>query len=196
MGVVVDGEHPYVASGGLGPRWMKWFRLRAPEGVIVAARRTACSRKHSSRLSTAAPGTAASLVLAADLTWREVALVRIADTCARPARCSARRTSNRPSPAANIARRLVELFVARSIRGPARAPTTVASDLVDEIGTLLDAVTSLDDDRILRSLLHLVLATLRTNWFQSTGTEPPAVRAQARSADSDLPLPARCSRSG
>src|SRR5262249_4181962 len=43
----------------------------------------------------------------------------------------------------------------------------------EEIVAALDAVTSLDEDRILRSLLKLVLATLRTNWFQSDGTGDP-----------------------
>ena len=54
-------------------------------------------------------------------------------------------------------------------------------------------MTSLDEDRILRALLHLVLATLRTNWFQdadATGNPPPCVALKFDpSAIPDLPLP-------
>jgi len=42
-----------------------------------------------------------------------------------------------------------------------------AANLVTQIRSGLDAVTSLDDDRILRAYLTLVQATLRTNFYQS-----------------------------
>src|SRR5690606_6855528 len=45
-------------------------------------------------------------------------------------------------------------------------------DLVAGIRAELDKVTSLDQDRILRSFLNLVLATLRTNFFQRTAGRP------------------------
>ena len=38
--------------------------------------------------------------------------------------------------------------------------------IAEEIAGLLDEVASLDEDRILRSYLTLVRATLRTNYFQ------------------------------
>ena len=54
-------------------------------------------------------------------------------------------------------------------------------------------MTSLDEDRILRALLHLVLATLRTNWFQdadAAGNPLPCVALKLDpSAIPDLPLP-------
>ena len=66
----------------------------------------------------------------------------------------------------DIARGLVELFVTRldpvaersGRHRPARRP---------DRGRASTRVETLDEDRILRSLLHLVLATLRTNWFQT-----------------------------
>ena len=42
------------------------------------------------------------------------------------------------------------------------------AEIEDGIRASLDEVASLDDDRILRSFLHLTLATLRTNYYQST----------------------------
>ena len=197
MGVVVDDEHPYaLLPAGLGPRWMKWFRLRAPEGVIVSG---ATHRMFEEAFLAVVDGRAEDdgfnrLVLAADLAWREVALVRAYCRYLRQTGTMFSQTYIEQTVArhANIARRLVELFVARFDPWTGKgADNCDASDLVDEIGTLLDAVTSLDDDRILRSLLHLVLATLRTNWFQSTGTEPPACLVLKLDPVQipDLPLP-------
>ena len=67
-----------------------------------------------------------------------------------------------------IARSLVRLFEARF--DPAaqrqRGNDRRAVSIVSQIRTLLDAVTSLDDDRILRAYLTLIQATLRTNFYQ------------------------------
>jgi len=40
------------------------------------------------------------------------------------------------------------------------------SGLAAQIEEALEAITSLDEDRILRGLLTVIQATLRTNWFQ------------------------------
>ena len=65
-----------------------------------------------------------------------------------------------------IARNLVRLFQAYfKPRTAARAPAR-AESLVGEIRTALNAVTSLDEDRILRGYLNVVRATLRTNFYQ------------------------------
>ncbi|HKD55726.1 MAG TPA: NAD-glutamate dehydrogenase [Steroidobacteraceae bacterium] len=70
---------------------------------------------------------------------------------------------------AAIARNLVRLFemrfdpaAPRSARGAERN----ADNTVAQIRSGLDAVTSLDDDRILRAYLTLVQATRRTNFYQ------------------------------
>ena len=90
---------------------------------------------------------------------------------------------------------LVELFQARfdpdhageTATGP---PSTSSHD----IDGGLDAVTSLDEDRILRSFLHrIVQATLRTNYFQAEagrrGQAVPRVQARPPAQIPDLPLP-------
>ncbi len=46
--------------------------------------------------------------------------------------------------------------------------------IAEEIAGLLDDVASLDEDRILRSYLTLVRATLRTNYFQCDNADPGA----------------------
>ena len=75
-----------------------------------------------------------------------------------------------------IAKQLVRLFETRfnpaapkSVRGTERN----ADSIVAQIRTALDAVASLDDDRILRAYLTLVQATLRTNFYQLDGARQP-----------------------
>ena len=208
MGVVVDDEHPYeLTPKGLDRRWMKWFRLRAPAGTVIDP---AALRLFEEAFLAVVDGRAEDdgfnrLVLTAGLAWREVALLR---AYCRYLRQTATRFSltyieDALSQHTEIARRLVELFVARLdpwVAGPDRqrgasghGDTGATERLADEIRTALDAVTSLDEDRILRALLHLVLATLRTNWFQegdAAGNPPPCVALKFDpSAIPDLPLP-------
>src|SRR5258705_8338485 len=98
----------------------------------------------------------------------------------------------------HISRLLVELFHARF--DPARLPDPddEASVLTKRLESAIDAVASLDEDRILRSFLALVQAPLRTNWFRAspggrgvpggTGGHPVAFKLDPAQVP-DLPLP-------
>src|SRR6185436_7962659 len=66
----------------------------------------------------------------------------------------------------HIARLLVRLFEARLDPGFEMAADEVIDGLQEEIAGALDAVESLDQDRILRAFLGAIRATLRTNYFQ------------------------------
>jgi len=71
-----------------------------------------------------------------------------------------------------IARNLVRLFERRfdpDAVGPTRGAQRDAEKLVSQIRTDLDAVVSLDEDRILRGYLSVVEAILRTNYYQLSG---------------------------
>jgi glutamate dehydrogenase len=106
------------------------------------------------------------LVLAAGLTWRETTVLRAIGRYLRQAGTtfSDRYTEQALVAHPNVARLLLDLVLARfDPDGPDRQR---AEDLVDEIGEQIDAVESLDQDRILRSFLNVVCATLRTNFFQ------------------------------
>ena len=143
------------------------------------------------------------LVLLGSLSWREVALLRAFGRYLRQVGTPFSQTYIARTLAAHpgIARQLVLLFSAGSTpRGDDSAGVHIADraadSLVDEIGAALDTIASLDEDRILRALLHLVLATLRTNWFQ---TDEAAILAHASSSSSTLRrfptcrCPVRCS---
>jgi glutamate dehydrogenase len=97
---------------------------------------------------------------------------------------------------AAIARNLVRLFERRfdpDATRPARGAHRDADKLVGQLRTDLDAVASLDEDRILRGYLNVVEATLRTNFYQLQNDRPKSYFAfkldPARIPDLPLPRP-------
>ena len=68
---------------------------------------------------------------------------------------------------------LVRLFEAR--HDPIDNDERTADALYQEVLTALDEVASLDDDRVIRRLLGIVLAILRTNFFQQVQDRPEGV---------------------
>jgi glutamate dehydrogenase len=90
-----------------------------------------------------------------------------------------------------IALKLFQLFERRL--NPARSAATRAQSqpLEDAIAHDLEAVTSLDADRILRAFLHVIRAMLRTNFWQLVdGAQRPCLSFKLDSqAIPELPLP-------
>ena len=200
MGVIVDDERPYTISPeGLEPRWIKHFRLRAPADAPTGA------YDHFEETFLAVIDGEAEddafnrLVLRAGLSWREVALLRAYSRYFRQVGTPFSQTYIAATLTAHpvLSCRLIGLFGARlnpaKIRQGAGAAENAATDAIAaEITEEIDAVTSLDEDRILRALLNLVLATLRTNWYQTgdDGRPRPCVVLKLDPAQvPDLPLP-------
>ena len=96
-----------------------------------------------------------------------------------------------------IARLLLDLF--RTRFDPAALKNAQAeAQLVEDIEHALDAVPSLDEDRILRSFLHLIRASLRTNFFQRGADQQPSPTSPSSSIhrwSPTCPYHGRCSRS-
>ena len=94
-----------------------------------------------------------------------------------------------------LARQLVKLFEARfdpELARTARVAERNADKLIAQIRVGLDAVTSLDEDRILRAYLTLVEATLRTNFYQLDAAGKPKGYLSFKLDPAripDLPLP-------
>ncbi len=87
---------------------------------------------------------------------------------------------------ASIARLLLGIFSRRgwSPAGPAATEQRAedAKRIQRELLNALEAVQSLDQDRILRRFLNLVTAILRTNYYQQTEDgEPCAPRSRSSS---------------
>jgi glutamate dehydrogenase len=115
------------------------------------------------------------LVLRAGLTWHEVTVVRAIGRYLRQAGTtfSDRYVEQALATNAPVARLLMHLFRARF--EPGHADAGEAEQLIESIGEAIDAVESLDQDRILRNFLDVLRAMLRTNYFQSAadgGNQP------------------------
>ncbi len=134
------------------------------------------------------------LVFTANLTWQETAMLRAYAKYLRQTgfTFSQHYIEQVLINNAAITMALVQLFVLRF--DPSYTPTEGSGvpELLAFIEKSLDSVTSLDEDRILRRLLEVIQATLRTNYFQkdadgnfksyiSLKLDPQAI--------SDLPLP-------
>jgi glutamate dehydrogenase len=109
-----------------------------------------------------------ALVLQAGLSWRQAAVLRAYVKYLRQAGTTNSQDYIEDAVLAHtpVATALVRLFESRF--DPVFSQTNrdaAIESLTAEIGQLIDEVTSLDADRILRSLLGLVNATLRTNYF-------------------------------
>lgn len=109
------------------------------------------------------------LVLAAGLAWREAALLRALGRYLRQvgAPYAQDYIADALTRHAGIAAALVRLFIAKfDPRLSADARESGMAEHRAAIETALDGVTSLDEDRILRRLVNLIDAGLRTNFFQ------------------------------
>jgi glutamate dehydrogenase len=106
------------------------------------------------------------LVLRARLSWRETAMLRAIGRYLRQAGTtfSDRYVEQALAAHPSVARLLVDLFRARF--DPLRHDSGEAGALVARIEEAIDAVESLDHDRILRNFLRVVQAMLRTNFFK------------------------------
>ncbi|HLH82414.1 MAG TPA: NAD-glutamate dehydrogenase [Trebonia sp.] len=191
MGLEVVDEHPYEFSGATGPFWIYDFGLHRPGGASVPPGETDAVRAEFEAALTALWNDQTEddafngLVLDAGLNWRQVVLLR---AYARYLRQVGVRFSQdylqrvlRSNPA--ITRLLVRLFESRFDPSMQPGAAERCDAIAEELRGALDEVESLDHDRILRSYLALVEATLRTNYYQRRpggqpsgmgGSRPPA----------------------
>jgi glutamate dehydrogenase len=138
-----------------------------------------------------------ALVLATGLGWRDVALIRTLSRFLRQIRVAYSQdymwTTLCKYPA--IAAQLVSLFTARfdphlSVTRDERAAREAA--VVAEIEAALQAVESLDEDRILRHFINAITSAIRTNFYQlgrdGRAKELIAIKFASRKVDA-MPLP-------
>ncbi|PSK97142.1 glutamate dehydrogenase (NAD) [Murinocardiopsis flavida] len=125
-----------------------------------------------------------ALVLRAGLTWRQLTILRAYAKYLR-------QTGSTFSPAyiadvlvanEHIANLLVRLFESRFDPARTTGRKERTEGIAEEVRGELDTVASLDHDRILRSFLSAIEATLRTNYFQNAGTASGSDSATASGA--------------
>ncbi|WP_018788732.1 NAD-glutamate dehydrogenase [Micromonospora sp. CNB394] len=198
LGVKVVDEHPYEVERVDGRIWLYDFGLELPERHQDLAE----VRPHVENAFAAAWRGEAEvdgfneLVLRAGLTWRQVVVLRAYAKYLRQAGTVFSQEYMEQTFIAypQIAGLLVKLFETRFAPGA----TTLderrqrSGELVDAIAEALDEVASLDQDRILRSYLTLIQATLRTSFYQKpVGGRPKAYVAFKLDPQAipDLPAP-------
>ena len=166
MGVEVTDERPYEIERRDGTvAWIYDFGLRHAPVADEAAAATLHERFQDA-LAAAWHGRAEvdgfqALVLEAGLTWRQVTIIRAYAKYLRQAGYRFSQTYLESALRANtqVVRLLVSLFEARFDPAFARDRAGAEMGIVQDLEQAFDAVASLDEDRILRSFLLLMLAT-------------------------------------
>lgn len=177
MGVEVVDERPYELRPQDGTKWWIYdFGLRIDPSVLEGR-----SEEDIALLRTQFQETFAAawngdtetdrfnaLILRGGLSWRQAAILRAYSRYLRQAGTtySQEYIEDTVLTHCRIATALVHLF--EVCFDPAQYESVrleQAKALIPEITSMIDDVTSLDADRILRSLLTLIRATLRTNYY-------------------------------
>ncbi|AXY41149.1 NAD-glutamate dehydrogenase [Halomonas sp. JS92-SW72] len=114
------------------------------------------------------------LIIGANLTWREVAMLRAYARYMKQIRfgVSQEYMANTLTSHPEITRELVTLFELRF--DPEERPAEGEEEAcLERIQRLLDDVASLNDDQLLRRYVELIQATLRTNYYQTRADGQP-----------------------
>ncbi len=201
MGVEVVDERPYELEGLRRESFIYDFGLRYhrpwPDDVRERFQDTVAAvwdgRNESDGFN--------ALVLTAGLTWRQATVLRAYAKHLRQGGTPFAQDYIEGALQGNvdITRSLVALFEARfdpgtrhEIPADGEARQAQCHDLEERITRALDEVTSLDHDRILRSYLAMVKATLRTSYYVTDAEGLPLDRLSFKldpAAIPDLPAP-------
>ena len=172
MGVDVVDEYPYEIARALKePAWILDFGMRLPAVEIVD--RSSLSERFEEAFAATWNDRCGvdgfnSLIVSGGLRWRQALVLRAYSRYMRQigSTFSQRFLEDVVVGNVEITRLLVALFEARFAPGEVDGRAQTEATLVGEIEDALDSVASLDQDRILRTFLAMIQATLRTNYFQ------------------------------
>ncbi|MBU6952978.1 NAD-glutamate dehydrogenase [Hahella sp. HN01] len=175
LGLRVLGEHPFEAIDRNGKVvWIHDFSLQSRGGEVIDIQKI---RKKFEELflrvwtNEAENDIFNRLVLAAQMDWRQIAMLRAYARYMRQIRFSYSQDfiANTLVNHVHIAKSIYELFEARF--NPAKIQSeaqcgAAQQKLEIEINQALDEVEHLSEDRVLRRFVELIKATLRTNYYQ------------------------------
>ncbi|OSZ56524.1 NAD-glutamate dehydrogenase [Streptomyces pharetrae CZA14] len=204
LGVEVMDERPYeLRCADRRVAWIYDFGLRMPKAQNGATDGAYTSDDARERFQDAFAATWTglaendgfnALVLTAGLTWRQAMVLRAYAKYLRQAGSTFSQDYMEDTLRDNVhtTRLLVSLFEARMSPERQRAGHEIVDALLEELDAALDQVASLDEDRILRSFLTVIKATLRTNFFQKAASGRPHDYVSMKfdpQAIPDLPAP-------
>jgi glutamate dehydrogenase len=187
MGVVVLEERPFTVTRADGlPVWIYQFKISPHPNIPTppaGPERVAMAQRFADAVTAIWHGRMEvdrfnELVLRAGLTWNQVVVLRTYAKYLRQAGFpySQSHIETVVNDNAGTARSLIELFQALFDPNPSdetrrRDAQTAAAAVAADI----DALVSLDTDRVLRAFASMIQATLRTNYFVSS---PDSARQQ------------------
>ena len=198
LGLKVLGEHPYKVKRSEQQHWIHDFALKLAINNADSFDLAAIKDKFQTAFLQTWQGNSESdafnkLVLAAQLNWRQVALLRGYARYMKQIGASysqdfiAATLVNQPA----ITRQLVELFALR-FNPDLKPAKTAQTNSLKQLEKALEGVTSLTEDRVLRRYIELIKATLRTNFYQldAAGNSKLAISYKLNpSAISNIPQP-------
>ncbi|MEU9883396.1 NAD-glutamate dehydrogenase [Streptomyces phaeochromogenes] len=202
LGVEVTDERPYeLRCSDRASAWIYDFGLRLPKTGSGSGDHLGDDGRERFQEAFSATWTGQaendgfnSLVLSAGLNWRQAMVLRAYAKYLRQAGSTFSQDYMEDTLRNNVhtTRLLVSLFEARMSPDRQRAGLELTDALLEELDAALDQVASLDEDRILRSFLTVIKATLRTNFFQEAGGGEPHTYVSMKfdpQAIPDLPAP-------
>jgi len=179
LGFEVGVERPYEIRGSHGSIvWIHDFSVRSRSGkrlVTVDAYERIEAALQRMWIGDAENDRFNQLVQFAELSWREVSLVRALCRFLRQTRIAYGENYivdaliRNPATVAEI----VQHFIIRfdPDRPDSQRRDEDAASTAETIGRQLDSVESLDEDRILRALFNVTQAIVRTNYFQGSTSD-------------------------
>ncbi|MFD3500049.1 NAD-glutamate dehydrogenase [Streptomyces sp. NPDC058676] len=183
LGVEVMDERPYeLRCSDRSVAWIYDFGLRMPQPKSGSGDYLGDDGRERFQDAFAATWTGQAendgfnaLVLSAGLHWRQAMVLRAYAKYLRQAGSTFSQDYMEDTLRHNVhtTRLLVSLFEARMSPDRQRAGHELVDALLEELEAALDQVASLDEDRILRSFLTVIKATLRTNFFQEAAGGQP-----------------------
>ena len=173
MGVVVLEERPFTVTRPDGlPVWIYQFKISPHPDIPTPStgpERAAMAQRFADAVTAIWHGLVEidrfnELVLRAGLTWQQVAVLRSYAKYLRQAGFpySQSHIETVINDNAGTARSMVELFEA--LFDPSESPRD-AQAVAAAVAADIDALVSLDTDRVLRAFASMIAATLRTNYF-------------------------------
>lgn len=202
LGVEVTDERPYeLRCSDRSVAWIYDFGLRMPKSQNGGGDYLGDDGRERFQEAFAATWTGKAendgfnaLVLSAGLGWRQAMVLRAYAKYLRQAGSTFSQDYMEDTLRHNVhtTRLLVSLFEARMSPDRQRAGHELVDALLEELDAALDQVASLDEDRILRSFLTVIKATLRTNFFQEAAGGKPHDYVSMKfdpQAIPDLPAP-------
>jgi len=204
MGVVVLEERPFTVTRPDGLCiWIYQFKITPQPTVPLArpgAQREATAQRFADALTAIWEGRAEidrfnELVMRADLTWQQVVLLRSYAKYLRQAGFSYSQSHIESVVNENPAttRALVALFEALFDPDSSSSKGRDAQAAAAAVASDIDALVSMDTDRVLRAFAGLIQATLRTNYFvtlegSARSQDVLSLKLDAQLVD-ELPLP-------